>query len=244
MFRALKKDIPAFLHVDGYDVALRHNKRAKRYTLRFNSKKQKCILTLPRRFSLDAAYQFLGQKRFWIEEQHQKYIWPHPKNTILLHGTLYNILWKDSRGLQYEVNRKENTLTLLCPKSKIERCCKKALVSYAKEQIEKYTQRTAQAHHIPFQNLSIKDTLSRWGSCSSNGQLNFSWRLVMAPDDVIDYVVAHELAHIKHMNHSADFWSWCDQLSNNMAFGKQWIKDNGTLFHAWQSETCLDQTIL
>ncbi len=75
--------------------------------------------------------------------------------------------------------------------------------------------------------VSIRDTRGRWGSCVPAGKLMFCWRLVFAPMDVVDYVVAHECAHLVQMNHSDKFWKLCDELSIDMAGSRQWLNDNG-----------------
>lgn len=75
--------------------------------------------------------------------------------------------------------------------------------------------------------LTLRDTSSRWGSCSSNGVLSFCWRLAMAPEFVIDYLVAHEVAHLKHMNHSFSFWKTVANLTPHTYKAKKWLKQNG-----------------
>ncbi|WP_136657929.1 M48 family metallopeptidase [Nitratireductor sp. XY-223] len=80
--------------------------------------------------------------------------------------------------------------------------------------------------------ISLKDTKSRWGSCSSRGNLSFSWRIVMAPDYVIDYLAAHEVAHLKEMNHGPRFWALCRQLCARTDEAKRWLKRHGSALHA------------
>lgn len=75
--------------------------------------------------------------------------------------------------------------------------------------------------------IAIRDTSSRWGSASGLSNLNFSWRLICTPPVVLDYVVAHEVAHLRHMNHGADFWDLCADLSEDMQAGKIWLKRHG-----------------
>ena len=76
--------------------------------------------------------------------------------------------------------------------------------------------------------VTVKDTRSRWGSCTPDGTLMFSWRLVMAPVVVQDYVVAHEVAHLRHMNHGAAFWAFVSELTPHRAAGIGWLKSHGT----------------
>lgn len=82
------------------------------------------------------------------------------------------------------------------------------------------------AHKIGREVKSIryKDTKSRWGSCSVDGRLSFSWRLVMAPKEVFEYVVAHEVAHLIEMNHGPRFWTLCEKLCPNSKVYRTWLK--------------------
>ena len=86
----------------------------------------------------------------------------------------------------------------------------------------------------PVRAIAYKDTRSRWGSCTSDGNLSFSWRIAMAPDFVIDYLAAHEVAHVKEMNHGPDFWATCQQLCPRTKEAKRWLKQNGSRLFAVQ----------
>jgi len=89
----------------------------------------------------------------------------------------------------------------------------------------------AQAADRPLGRVTVRDTKSRWGSCSASGDLSFSWRLVMAPDWVLDYVVAHEVAHLAEMNHSPRFWRLVETLVGDPAPAKAWLKRHGPDLH-------------
>ncbi|HDZ75651.1 MAG TPA: M48 family peptidase, partial [Aurantimonas coralicida] len=80
--------------------------------------------------------------------------------------------------------------------------------------------------------MALKDTKSRWGSCTIDRRLAFSWRIVMAPPEVLDYLVAHEVAHFREMNHGPAFWALCRELCPNMDHGKTWLKRHGAGLHA------------
>ena len=81
--------------------------------------------------------------------------------------------------------------------------------------------------------ISLRDTRSRWGSCSASGRLSFSWRLAMAPPEVLDYVAAHEVAHLVEMNHSAAFWAVLARLCPDHAAPRRWLRQQGGGLHAW-----------
>lgn len=75
--------------------------------------------------------------------------------------------------------------------------------------------------------IAIKDQKSRWGSCSSKGNINLNYRLIMAPIEIIDYVIVHELCHLVHLNHSKEFWALVEEISPNYLKCKEWLKING-----------------
>ena len=75
--------------------------------------------------------------------------------------------------------------------------------------------------------ISVRDTRSRWGSCSSAGALSFSWRLILAPPEVLDYVVAHEMAHLTHPGHGSEFWLTVARLTDQMDAGRAWLRRHG-----------------
>ena len=88
-------------------------------------------------------------------------------------------------------------------------------------------QKAKQIKRVPSR-ITIRDTRTRWGSCSSKGRLSFSWRLIFAPPEILDYVVAHEVAHLVHMNHSSKFWNTVDRLTENAKSGRAWLNGNGS----------------
>lgn len=98
------------------------------------------------------------------------------------------------------------------------------------EEVEKQKQKFG----FVYNSVAIKDTRSRWGSCSGRGNLNFSWRLIMAPDDILNYVVTHETAHLSHLNHSSDFWDLVKQRCPNFLKAKSWLQNNGTSLMSWK----------
>ena len=81
--------------------------------------------------------------------------------------------------------------------------------------------------------ITVRDTASRWGSCSTTRAISFSWRLILAPPFVLDYVVAHEVAHLKHMNHGARFWNLVRELVPDVEKPQAWLNKNGPLLHRY-----------
>lgn len=91
----------------------------------------------------------------------------------------------------------------------------------------------ARLMNVTYGRIAIRDQKTRWGSCSSEGNLNFNWRLIMAPAGVLDYVVIHELAHRKEMNHSKAFWSVVEQIMPDYKKYRNWLKENGRSLHSY-----------
>ncbi len=110
---------------------------------------------------------------------------------------------------------------------------------YKREQLEKWYRKEAlavisekaleyaKALSVHFESIRIKDQRSRWGSCSSKGNLNFNWRIVMAPEPVCDYVIIHELCHLVFMDHSINFWNLVKSICPEYQQYKKWLKENG-----------------
>jgi predicted metal-dependent hydrolase len=99
----------------------------------------------------------------------------------------------------------------------------------AREEIGPRAQRAAAAVGAPVTRLSIRDQRTRWGSCSSTGALSFSWRLVLAPEDVLDYVVWHEACHLRVMDHSPRFWALVARHCPDHAGPRRWLRDHGAM---------------
>ncbi len=109
------------------------------------------------------------------------------------------------------------------------------LKGFAKEELSLLAAAKAARIGRDIHSISVRDTKSRWGSCSVDGDLSFSWRLIFAPYDAFDYVVAHEVAHLEHMNHSSAFWDLCADLCENYEEGRYWMKAHGSELMRYKS---------
>ena len=105
---------------------------------------------------------------------------------------------------------------------------RKALAEEAKTVIAQRVTRFAPLVGVTYGNITIRSQRSRWGSCSTKGNLNFNCLLMLAPPEVLDYVVVHELCHRKEMNHSPRFWAEVERVMPDYRIHKQWLKDHGT----------------
>ena len=86
---------------------------------------------------------------------------------------------------------------------------------------------------VTYGRITIREQKTRWGSCSSAGNLNYNWKLVLMPERVMDYVVIHELAHRKEMNHSRNFWKVVEEAMPDYRKYKAWLKENGNILHQY-----------
>lgn len=86
---------------------------------------------------------------------------------------------------------------------------------------------------VKFRRIGVRDQKSRWGSCSPDGHLSYSWRLIMAPPHVLDYVAAHEVAHLRHMNHGIRFWRLVLQHCDRVHEAKRWLRANAEDIHRY-----------
>ena len=110
------------------------------------------------------------------------------------------------------------------------------LKKQARKDLEEAVARHAAALDVKPASIRIKDTTSRWGSCSANRTLSFSWRVIMAPSFVLNYLAAHEVAHLREMNHSDRFWRHVESICPNYEDGQAWLRDQGRRLHSYGVE--------
>jgi predicted metal-dependent hydrolase len=103
----------------------------------------------------------------------------------------------------------------------------------AKRDLEAASRAAAQALGVAIKRVSVRDQASRWGSCSSTGVLSYSWRLILAPTFVLNYLAAHEVAHVIEMNHSRRFWRLVEKICPDMGHAKAWLDAHGTDLHRY-----------
>ena len=101
------------------------------------------------------------------------------------------------------------------------------LKAYSRNVLELKSKEKALSIGKTIEKVTVRDTKSRWGSCSSESTLSYSWRLIFAPPIALDYVVGHEVAHLVHLNHSKHFWALCRDLSDDYVNGQYWMRNHG-----------------
>jgi predicted metal-dependent hydrolase len=215
-------------------VALKRNARARRMTLRMDRKPNAAVMTLPRRVSREEALAFAERSSAWIAKQLLR---QSPGMEIShgaqvpLRGTNHTII--ATGKLRGVVARDESTLTLHVPgaSAHLRRRLTDWMKAEAKLDLTRACEHYARVMAVRYTSLSVRDQKSRWGSCAASGALSFSWRLIMAPDFVLDYVAAHEIAHLREMNHGPKFWRLVLSHCNNTRAAKAWLKTHGRDLH-------------
>ncbi len=221
-----------------YRVALKRINSARRFTLRVRAATRDVVLTMPPRGSIAGARSFIERHAAWIGVRLQRLPAPMPfggGEIVPIRGINHRIAERPrQRGTVWiEPASKalaDSTLPLLCVSgdpAHVARRVQDFLIREAKRDLEAAVFRHAAKIGVTPRRISLRDTTSRWGSCSSTGTLNFSWRLIMAPRYVLDYLAAHEVAHLIYLNHSSSFWKVVARLSADVDRAEAWLKAHG-----------------
>jgi predicted metal-dependent hydrolase len=217
-------------------VTLRRNPKARRLVLRLSRDGSSAVLTVPRRIARARIIAFLEDSSGWLEAQLRKYRDTHApsvKNKLLLMGQTYDVVpLGQSRGL-LRIDAEAFTIHVPGDAAHIERRLKDWLKQKAKAELTAASRRYAEAMNTTFRRISVRDQKSRWGSCSAAGDLSYSWRLIMAPPFVLDYVAAHEVAHRIHMNHGQRYWRLLMQHNPDVRRARDWFKAHGAELHRY-----------
>jgi predicted metal-dependent hydrolase len=211
-------------------LELRVSARARRMALRVVSHDRKVHLVIPLRASLRKAYEFAYAHQDWINEKIAGIPAPIPFAdgvAIPVFDRVYQIKIIPALSrittIDFEAESLRVDTRLENPSPRIERFLK----AHAATELGTMAREKAARLGRSLKTLTVRDMTSRWGSCSIDGRMALSWRLVFAPRIAADYVVAHEAAHLIHPNHSERFWKLCEELSTNFEGGKSWMKING-----------------
>lgn len=225
--------------VAGRTLPLRivENDRARRLTLRIDAGGQGLRITVPPGVSTREVDRFLGRHQGWLEQRLAKV--PdrprvRPGIKVPLRGVPHLIVHEPGKRGTVSVHQSEAGPILVVhgERRHLPRRVADFLKREAKREIEALVDKHTRAVGRPAKAVRFRDTTSRWGSCTSDGALSFSWRIMMAPRPVIDYLVAHEVAHLKEMNHGTKFWALCEELCPDTKRCKAWLKKNGGALQA------------
>ena len=149
---------------------------------------------------------------------------------ICIEGRGYNLILKKAARTKMEIAGESCILSLPEPESEesVRAALKQALSKRALVRIREALAEFAPKIGVEFGRVAIRDQKSRWGSCSAKHNLNFNWKLIMAPEEALRYVVIHELCHLIEFNHSARFWALVESQMPEYDFWKKWLKNHGS----------------
>lgn len=222
------------LDIGGREIPLRvrRNPRARRLTLRIDPIEGGAIVTVPSATSADEGVRFAKRKSDWLLSRLDKV----PPRNRFEDGTTIRVLDREyvvrhAPGMRGVVKCESGEIKVTGRPEHLSR----RLTDWLKREARcEFTERAglmAATLGMELGRISVRDTRSRWGSCSANGNLSFCWRLIMAPEFVLGYVVAHEIAHLVEKNHGPEFWMLVAHLSNDAERAKTWLRIHGEALH-------------
>jgi predicted metal-dependent hydrolase len=226
------------LTLEGLALRLRVNRRARRVSIRIDVRSGEAVATAPSERTLKDAVAFAGQRRDWIAErlaQRPTGTPIAPGQALMLHGAPVRLeavpgasaarLARDSDGARVIRSGGEGEA--------FSRRVLNLMKAEARRALEARTAAHLATLELKPVRISIGDPGSRWGSCSPhNWTIRYSWRVIMAPPEVLDYLAAHEVAHLVHANHSPAYWAVVTRLVGDHRPFRQWLRDNGAALHA------------
>lgn len=238
------------MKADGLDapVLVRRNPRARRISLTVNEARRGAVLTVPYHASLEDAGDFLARHFEWL----QKRLSALPQAVPFADGAIVP-LRGDPHLLRFSPSGKRRGVvwTETPPANGIEaqpsivvagaaehapRRLKDWLKRQAREDLSESCAIHAENLGVRPKRITVRDQSSRWGSCSSSGVLSFSWRLILAPEFVLDYLAAHEVAHLREMNHGQKFWAHVHATCPETGSAKRWLRKNGAQLHRYGTD--------
>ncbi|OGU16329.1 MAG: hypothetical protein A2X61_05190 [Ignavibacteria bacterium GWB2_35_12] len=194
---------------------------------------------VPKRVSKREIFDFVKSKRDWIDEKQReaslKARQARAKRFVegemfLYLGKLYPLVITDETSYALRFSKGNFILHSKCQlgaKNIFIKWYKRIALKYITQRIDYYSNLMS----IRYRNIRINNAQSRWGSCGLKGTINFTWRLILAPPYVVDYVVVHELAHLKELNHSPRFWSIVKSIYPDFLIARKWLSDNGHILN-------------
>lgn len=231
-------DVTVDFDGETYLVRVRRHGQARRYTLRIHAASREVVLTMPPRGSVRLAREFAQKHGAWIATRLRRLPAAAPfahGERVPLRGVEHRIDHRRrGRGAVWlEAQENERLLCVAGDTPHLPRRIRDYLKREAKRDLEAASRLAAQALGVKIKRVSVRDQSSRWGSCSSSGVLSYSWRLILAPPFVLDYLAAHEVAHLIEMNHSRRFWRLVERICPDMGRAKAWLDAHGADLHRY-----------
>ncbi|MBI2717955.1 MAG: M48 family metallopeptidase [Rhizobiales bacterium] len=227
---------PALLAIAGTAIAVRFRRHAgaRRLVLRLSSDGTAALVTVPKGVSRNQALDFVRRSEIWLAEhlgQRGETIRLAPGQVIPLRGLDHEIRHVASRRGTVVADPGASLIHVAGSPEHVARRLLDWLKTAARAELSRASRKYAEAMQVKYRRLSIRDQRSRWGSCSASGDLSYSWRLILAPAYVLDYVAAHEVAHLRHLNHGPAFWRMVLTHCPEASRAKKWLKLHGQSVH-------------
>ncbi len=232
----MRRSSAGFLAVSGRQIpmALVRNRRARRYVLRLRPDGSARV-TIPRGGSAAEARRFAERNKAWLERQLQR-LSTHPNRPkewfvgteILFRGELV----KAEAGVNGEsglVRFGDEVIKVADPAGDLHSTIEKRLWRLAAKELPPKVLEFAAAHQVTVRRITVRNQRSRWGSCSRKGTISLNWRLIQAPPFVRDYIILHELMHLRQMNHSPRFWGEVERVCPDYGQAERWLKEHSNL---------------
>ena len=224
-----------FLEKPQVKVAVRKVRNSTRLSLRVSSISESVTLTVPVNTNQYVLLRFLESKENWLRENllkiSDKKVPVDIGNLIPIFGAKKHIeICAESLNVRVINDSIRIPTTVSKPGLAVENYLKKL----AKEEITSVANYYCGKLGVSYASIKLRDTRSRWGSCSSNSNLMFSWRIIMAPRNIIRYLVAHEVTHLKHFNHSREFWFDVRSMFGSYENERNWLRTEGTDLHFYK----------
>ncbi len=224
------------LKIDGRAVELnvRLNPRARRLIVKVHPSSGEVMVIAPSKRALDRAVEFARRQAVWIARQLAQVPRPvelMPGARIPFRDTEHVVMRSEAGPVTID---KDKPAILVSGRTEhAPRRLTDFLKKQAKRELETLSFTYAARIGAKPRRITVRDTASRWGSCSSTRSLSFSWRLILAPPFVLNYVVAHEVAHLKEMNHGPRFWKIVHELVGDVRKPQAWLRQHGAALHRY-----------
>jgi predicted metal-dependent hydrolase len=218
---------------------MRRHRQARRYTLRIDAASREVVLTIPPRGSVREAKEFARKHGGWIAARLKRLPEARPfahGTEVPLRGVSHQIVHRRGERGTVWVTPDVGSGHVLCVAGElphINRRISDYLKREAARDLEAACKRYSAALGVAIKRIYVRDQSSRWGSCSNTGVLSFSWRLILAPCFVLDYLAAHEVCHLIELNHSPRFWKLVRRLYPDLERAKVWLDANGADLHRY-----------
>jgi predicted metal-dependent hydrolase len=229
------------------EVRLVVDARARRISVRIDPTRREAIAISPSKRAAPKALAFAAERAHWIAQQLARLPTAtliKPDALVPFRGTDHLLVWEAGRGKAHILEGPPKQLRVPAPEPSLFAArVLRFFKAEAKEALSAAVDTHAATLRTAPSRLSVKDTRSRWGSCTADKALSFSWRVILAPPPVLDYLAAHEVAHLIEMNHSPRFWALVERCVPDYPRHRAWLKQNGAALHAVCADTAHETAV-